>query len=54
MEDLAGFILGMRQQFLELGDILPRLGQVERPEILVEIVIDQILHREVGTLSMLK
>jgi hypothetical protein len=54
VEDLAGLILGMRQQFFELGDILPGLGQVERSEILIEVVIDEILYRVEGTLSMLK
>lgn len=54
MVDLVGLVLGMRQQFLELSDILPGLAKVQRPEIVVEIVIDEILDMWAGTLSMLK
>ena len=54
MEDLAGLVLGMRQQFLQLRDILPSFGQVERSKILVEVVVGEVLHSGEGTLSMLK
>lgn len=54
MVDLVGLVLGMRQQFLELSDVLPGLSEVQRPEIVVEIVVDEILDMWAGTLSMLK
>jgi hypothetical protein len=52
--DLVALILRMRQQLLELGHVLPGLAQVQRPEILVETVVDQVLRRLRGTLSILK
>lgn len=54
MIDLVGLVLGMRQQLLQLSDVLPRLAEVQGPEIVVEIVIDEVLDMEAGTLSMLK
>ena len=54
MEDLTGLVLGMRQQFLEFGDILPSFGQVERSKILIEVVVGEVLHSRGSTLSMLK
>lgn len=54
MIDLVGLILGMRKQFLEFSDVLPCLAEVQRPEIVVEIVVGEILDMWEGTLSMLK
>jgi hypothetical protein len=54
VEDLAGLVLGVGEQFLQFRDVLPGLGQVERSEILVEVVVGEVLHRAGGTLSMLK
>lgn len=52
--DLVALIFGMGEQLLELGHVLPGLAQVQRPEILVEAVVDQVLGRLWGTLSILK
>jgi hypothetical protein len=52
--DLVGLVLGVRHQLLQLRHVFPRLPQVQRPEILVETVVDQVLRGRVGTLSMLK
>jgi hypothetical protein len=54
VEDLTALVLGMRQQFLQLRDILPCFGQVERSKILVEVVVGEVLHSGGSTLSMLK
>ena len=43
MVDVVGFVLGVRHQFLELGDVLPCFAEVEGSEILVEAVVDEIL-----------
>ena len=43
MVDLVGFVLGVSQQLFQFGHILPSLPQIERSEILVEAVIDEIL-----------
>jgi hypothetical protein len=52
--NLVGFVLGVREQFFELGDILPGFAEIEGAEILVEVVVDEILDGRGDTLSMLK
>lgn len=54
MIDLAGLVVGIRHQFLELSHVFPCFGEVERPEVLVEAVVDQVLTPPTCTLSMLK
>ena len=54
MIDLAGLVIGIRHQFLELSDVFPCLGEVERPEVLVEAVVNEVLPSLRCTLSMLK
>ena len=52
--DLVGLVLGVRHQLLQLRHVFPRLPQVQRPEILVETVVDQVLRGAGSTLSILK
>jgi hypothetical protein len=54
MVDLIGFIIWVGEQFFEFGYVLPGLAEVERTKILIEIVVEEILDMEGGTLSMLK
>ena len=54
MIDLVGLVLWVGKQFLEFSDVLPGLAEVQRPKIVVEIVVDEILDMWGGTLSMLK
>lgn len=49
-----GQVLRVLEKFLQFGDILPCLGQVEGPEVLVEGIVFQILHKLMRTLSILK
>ena len=54
MEDLVGLVLGRTQEFLQLSDVLVGLAEVERPEVFVEVVVDEVLGGSGGTLSILK
>lgn len=47
-------VLFVSQKFLHLVDVLPDLRQVQRPEILEETLISEVLHVGKGTLSTLK
>ena len=52
--DLVALVLGVGEQLLELGDVLPGLPEVERAEVLVEAVVEQVLAERMTTLSILK
>ena len=54
MEDLVGFVLRGGEEFLQLGDVLPGLAEVEGPEVFVEVVVDEVLNGAAPTLSILK
>ncbi len=54
MVDLVGLVVGVGEQFLQLGYVLPGLPQIEGPEVLVEAVVGEVLSWASGTLSMLK
>jgi hypothetical protein len=47
-------VLFVTQKFLHLADVLPDLRQVQRPEILEEALIGEVLHVGICTLSTLK
>lgn len=54
MIDLAGLVIGIRHQFLELRDVFPCFGEVKWSKILVEAVVGKVLPSLRCTLSMLK
>lgn len=54
MIDLVGFVLGVSQQFLEFGHVLPGFSKVKRTKIFIKAVIDKILVEGNTTLSILK
>jgi hypothetical protein len=54
MIDLAGLVIGVGHEFFEFSHVLPGLPQIERPEVLVEAVVREVLPRATSTLSMLK
>lgn len=54
MVDLVGEVVGVAEQLLQFGDILPGFAEVEGAEVLVEGLVFQILHGQGRTLSILK
>jgi hypothetical protein len=53
VEDVVGVLL-VGEELLNLADVLPDLGQVQRPEVLEEPLVRQVLNIPPPTLSTLK
>ena len=52
--DLVGLVVGVGEELLQLGYVLPGLPQIKRAEVLVEAVVGEVLSWASSTLSMLK
>ena len=53
VESVAGVAL-IVEELVDLVNILPYLGKVERPEVLEETFVEEVLNRDRHTWSMLK
>ena len=54
MVERAAAVLLVAQKFVHLVNVFPDFGQVQRPEVLEEALVAEVLSDQGGTLSMLK